>query len=189
MDHYIDITLRADPEFKPAMLMGALFNKLHRILAQLQSNRIAVSFPFYRDKGKTKGLGDVLRLHGDRANLDNLMTNNWLSGMSDHIDKTAMLPVPAEHEYRQVKRVQCKSNVERLRARYMSRHDVTREAAINALPDTVEQKLHFPFVMVNSSSTGQQFRLFIRQDKVAQPLPDSTFNCYGLGLSGTVPWF
>lgn len=44
MDHYIDIRLRPDPDFAPAMLMGALYNKLHRALFDLQAEDLGVSF-------------------------------------------------------------------------------------------------------------------------------------------------
>lgn len=189
MDHYIDIKLLPDPEFQPTMLMGALFNKLHRALAELQSNRIAVSFVQYQAKGKHKSLGDVLRLHGDEGSLHHLLETNWLRGMSDHIDKSAIQPVPEKHGFMQVKRVQCKSNVERLRSRYAKRHDVSMAEAAKALPDAVEQRLDLPFVVVKSSSTAQQFRLFIRQSEVAESMPNSTFNCYGLSGQGVVPAF
>jgi CRISPR-associated endonuclease Csy4 len=35
MDHYLDIRLRPDPYFPEAMLMGALYSKLHRALYDL----------------------------------------------------------------------------------------------------------------------------------------------------------
>lgn len=37
MDHYIDILLLPDPEFPASMLMGALYNKLHKALVVLDS--------------------------------------------------------------------------------------------------------------------------------------------------------
>jgi CRISPR-associated endonuclease Csy4 len=189
MDHHIDITLLPDVDFMPNMLLGALYNKLHRGLVTLQTNRVAVSFPKYQGKGKKQHLGDVLRLHGSKTNLQALIDTNWLRGMSDHIDKTEILPVPAATQHLQVKRVQCKSNVERLRARYMKRKNTSREEAVKALPDSVERTLALPFVNVKSVSTGQQFRLFIKQSAVEQENPDATFNCYGLSSQGTVPSF
>ena len=189
MDHHIDITLLPDVDFMPNMLLGALYNKLHRGLVTMNTNRVAVSFPAYQGKGKKKHLGDVLRLHGNKANLQTLMETNWLRGMNDHIAKTEIQPVPAAQQYLQVKRVQCKSNVERLRTRYMKRKNVSRAEAIKALPDEIEKTLDLPFVNVKSASTDQQFRLFINQVAVEQANPDATFNCYGLSPQGTVPSF
>lgn len=189
MDHHIDITLLSDPDFMPHMLLGALFNKLHRGLVEMQTNRVAISFPQYQQKGKDKGLGNLLRLHGDKENLQTLMAGNWLRGMNDHIKKTEVQPVPAQHTHLKVSRIQCKSNVERLRARHMKRKNVSREEAVKALPDSVEQSLDLPFVVVKSASTAQQFRLFINQTTVEQQNPDATLNCYGLSQHGTVPGF
>ena len=189
MDHHIDITLLPDVDFMPNMLLGALYNKLHRGLVTLQTNRVAVSFPKYQGKGSKRHLGDVLRLHGSKENLQALMDTSWLRGMNDHIDKTEIQPVPADHQHLKVNRVQCKSNVERLRARYMKRKNASREEAVNALPDSVEQILELPFIHIKSASTGQQFRLFVNQSTVEQANPDATFNCYGLSPQGTVPSF
>lgn len=62
MLYYIDIRLLPDPEFPEHQLMGALYTKLHRLLVQLQANRIGVSFPGYQDSPPT--LGSTLRLLG-----------------------------------------------------------------------------------------------------------------------------
>ena len=189
MDHHIDITILPDPEFMPAMLMSALFNKFHRALVEMKTNRVAVSFPAYVAKGKGRTLGNKFRLHGNAANLQTLMASNWLKGMNDHIDKTDVLAVPTDHKHLQVSRVQCASNVERKRSRFMRKHNVTREEAVTALPDSVEQRLNLPFVVLKSASTGQQFRLFINQQSVNDENPDATFNRYGLSPQGTVPSF
>ncbi len=57
--HFIDITLRPDPEFSDAHLLGALMSKLHRALVQLRADDIGVSFPDYslrpRSMGRTSG--------------------------------------------------------------------------------------------------------------------------------------
>jgi CRISPR-associated endonuclease Csy4 len=189
MDHHIDIIILPDPEFMPTMLMSALFNKLHRALVEMQTNRVAVSFVDYEHKGKNRTLGCKLRLHGNAQNLQTLMASNWLKGMNDHIDKTAVLPIPADHQHLQVSRVQCDSNVERKRSRFIKRHNVSTAQAIEALPDSVEQRLTLPYVVLKSASTKQQFRLFINQQATGEQNLDATFNSYGLSAKGTVPAF
>lgn len=189
MDYHIEITLLPDPEFQSTTLMGALYNKLHRGLVAMQTNRIAVSFPDYQYEGKSKKLGERIRLHGDKAHLEALMATNWLKGMNDHIEKTDILPVPDDHQHLKVSRVQCKSNVQRLRARRMKRHNETWEQAAKAIPDEVERRLELPYIVMKSGSTGQQFYLFITQSEASEANPDATFNCYGLSQQGTVPGF
>lgn len=79
MDRYIDIRLLPDPEFPASVLMNALFGKLHRGLVTHGGCNIGVSFP---DVGKNgRSLGECLRLHGSKTNLEKLMASNWLVGM------------------------------------------------------------------------------------------------------------
>lgn len=188
MDSYIDIKLLPDPEFHTSMLMSALYNKLHRALVQLQDNRLGVSFPDYQSVGK-RSVGETLRLHGSQQSLAKLMDSNWLKGMNDHIEKTDVQAVPQTTKALKVSRVQCKSNVDRLRERHMKRHGVSYEQALAAIPQEAQQRLELPFIAIKSASTSQQFRLYIDQREMATANLDATFNCYGLSATGTVPSF
>ena len=169
MDHYIDVTLLPDADFTAPFLMGVTFNKLHRVLAELASEQIAISFPDYPmdavKRGKKRGLslGKTLRLHGTAASLDQLMSQNWLTAMTDHLRHSNIQPVPQQHDWIQVKRVQCRSNIQRVRERQMRRKGYTLAEAIEKYPDELEQEVHLPFVQAKSGSSGQQFRFFIRQ--------------------------
>jgi len=193
MDHYIEIIILPDPEFKTPMLMSALFNKLHRGLVSLQADCIGVSFPNYQPKGSKVHLGNTLRLHGKVESLNGVMETNWLKGMNDHIELKPISPIPKKHELITVKRVQCKSNVERLRARRMRRLGETREQVKVEITDSVEQKLSFPYVNIKSASTKQQFKFFIRQELVNESEndkpTDGKFNCYAMSSGVTLPYF
>lgn len=184
MDHYLTITLLPDPEFPAPLLMSALLNKLHKALVELQTNRIGVSFPNY---GKT--LGQSIRLHGEKAGLETLMSLPWLKGMLDHLQLADISSVPATAEYIRVTRKHCKSNTARLAARYAKRHDISEEEALVVYKDVAPQRLKLPFANITSQSTGQRFRLYIEQKKVDIQNPDATFNCYGLSSHASVPWF
>ena len=88
MDHYVDIRLQPDAEFAPAMLMAALFTKLHKALAAGAHQDIGVSFPQMEVSDGAPAptptrasrigahprymLGLVLRLHGTRMALHNI---------------------------------------------------------------------------------------------------------------------
>ena len=113
MSHYLDIHLRPDPETTAHQLMAALYAKLHRALVQLQADTIGVSFPGYLHV--PAGLGNVLRLVAPQDDLRNLMEQDWLKGMRDHVDVSGLGPVPETCGYRGLRRVQAKSNPERLR--------------------------------------------------------------------------
>ena len=187
MEHYLEIRLLPDPEFTPTVLMNALFAKLHRALVELGSNAIGTSYPEHRDKPPT--LGTRLRLHGVAEDLQRLMASNWLSGMRDHISITEIVPVPVGTAYRVVRRVQSKSNPERLRRRLSKRQAIPLEEARQRIPDTVEKRLELPFVQIKSNSNGQAFRLFIEHQPVSSNPTKGEFNCYGLSAVATIPWF
>lgn len=187
MCHYIDIHLRPDPEFVQHQLMAALFAKLHRLLAQMQSQRIAVSFPGYRESPAT--LGATLRLIGPASELTQLMERNWLQGMRDHTDVQPMETVPLEAAHRTLRRVQAKSNPERLRRRQMRRHNLTAEQALERVPDHCAENLKLPFLTITSASTGQRFRLFLRVGAPCSTAHAGDFNSYGLSSTATIPWF
>jgi CRISPR-associated endonuclease Csy4 len=202
MDHYVDIRLQPDAEFAPAMLMAALFTKLHKALVSGGHTDLGVSFPkmeagdaVQTPKASRTGahpryaLGHVLRLHGSSQVLHKLLATDWLSGMRDHVTCSAVLAVPGGASHRVVSRVQAKSSPERLRRRQMRRHGLTAEQAQERIPDSVAETLNLPFLTLRSQSTGQTFRLFIRLGP-EQPTPvPGSFGAYGLSGQTTVPWF
>ena len=201
MDHYVDIRLQPDAEFAPAMLMAALFTKLHKALAAGAHSNIGVSFP-QMDVGDAApvrasrtgahpryALGLVLRLHGTSLALQTLLTTDWLTGMRDHVACSAVLAVPTDARHRVVSRVQAKSSPERLRRRQMRRHGLTAEQAQERIPDSAAEMLNLPFLTLRSQSTGQTFRLFIRLGPEQATAVLGGFGAYGLSPHTTVPWF
>ncbi|PPC74540.1 type I-F CRISPR-associated endoribonuclease Cas6/Csy4 [Pokkaliibacter plantistimulans] len=187
MDHYLDIRLRPDPDFTPPQLMSALYSKLHRALVAGQHDAIGVSFPLMEQQ--RAGLGGVLRLHGSATALDQLMSQPWLSGMHDHVERSALLPVPADAKHRTLRRVQAQSNPERLRRRLAKRHQLSEAEARERIPDSAAQQLKLPYLQLRSHSTGQHFRLFLQLSaEQATPLT-GTFNRYGLSQTASLPWF
>lgn len=187
MDHYLDLRLRADPELPPHQLMDALFARLHRALVHGSHRDIGLSFPDAR-QGPRVSLGSRLRLHGTATALARLDPPSWLVGMKDHVDAARALAVPEAASAFAVRRVQAKSNVDRLRRRQMKRKGWTSAEATAAIPDSAAENLDLPFLTVRSQSTGQTFRLFVRQ----YPMPSvatGEFNGYGLSTEATLPLF
>ena len=185
MDHYAEITLLQDPEFPGSILMNALFSKLHRILVQLKSDDVGISFP----KISTYHLGRTLRIHGHKPALDKLMNNSWLVGMHDHVILGEICLVPTGAKHCRVQRVQAKSNADRLRRRYQHRHPelaFTKVEAVFAVE--AEKRLDLPYVQLRSQSTRQSFPMFIRQFEVPHQA-DGVFNAYGFSRTATLPWF
>lgn len=187
MDHYIDIRLRPDPEFSSTLLMGALFGKAHRALVRAGGGKIGVSFPGHAISPRT--LGDCLRLHGEKAELESLMKLQWLTGMADHVRMSEVAHIPDGTSYRVVRRIQAKTNAERLRRRYAQRHQVTEEEARHLIPSSVEQKVQLPYLSIRSQSTGQEFSLFVEHMPPKTESVAGEFNSYGMSTTATIPWF
>ena len=188
--HYIDITLLPDPEFSHAHLLGALMAKLHRALVQLKASDIGVSFPQHLNTPLSRRtLGAVLRLHGVSGALDELMGQEWLKGVRDHVQVSTLGSVPIDAKHRLVQRRQFKTSADRLRRRRMTRKGETAEQAAAAIPDTVERKPNLPFAQLRRSSTGQPFCLFVDHGALQIEGTDGSFNTYGLSLGGSIPWF
>lgn len=185
MDAYLELQLLPDPEFPPAMLMNALFAKLHRVLVGHGEGRIGISFP---DVG-TEQLGQRLRLHGQAGDLEKLMASNWLQGMRDHLAALAIRPVPDGAKHRIVRRVQAQSSPERLRRRLIRRKGIGEEEARAAIPDSAAQLLALPSLLITSQSTQQQFRLFIEHQPVQTSPTPGCFSSYGLSNQASIPWF
>lgn len=187
MDRYIDIRLLPDPEFAAPMLMNALFAKLHRGLVDHGQGDVGVSFPDIQQR--SRNLGMRLRLHGTETALVRLMSAGWLQGMRDHIELRDVAAVPADAMHRPVRRVQAQSSPERLRRRLMNRRGIDYETAAQAIPDSASERLTLPYVTLTSSSTGQQFRLFIQHGPMVSTPAFGCFTHYGLSSTATVPWF
>lgn len=189
--HYIDISILPDPEFNRGHIMNALFSKLHRALVQLHSNDIGVSFPLHVNVPASKRtLGSVLRLHGSKAALQNLMALDWLKGLRDHTAASAVAPVPPVASHRVVRRRQFKTNVERLRRRRMRRKGETAEQAAEAIPNEAGQhRPDLPFARLRSHSTCQNYVLFVEHGPLLSEPRTGSFNTYGLSQGASIPWF
>ena len=184
LTHYIDIHLRPDPEFPAPQILSALYAKLHRILVQMESNEIAVCFP----KISNRGLGAQMRLLAPAGALDNLMAHDWPRGMREHVQRSPLLPVPSQHSFCTLHRVQAKSGAERLRRRQMKRHGMSYAQACERIPEGRAQLLDLPFVQLSSGSSGQRFSLYLRLETAITGTVGA-FNTYGLSHTATIPWF
>lgn len=189
LTHFVDIDVRPDEDFPSSQLMGALYARLHKGLVAHGKGDIGVSFPAHT----ARWLGNRLRLHGSAEALGQLMGQDWLKGMRDHLDLTPASPVPAQVQHRQVKRVQTKSSPERLKRRLvkrlMEREAISAEDAAQRIPDSAAQLADLPSVFVRSSSTGQSFRLLVCHGPLAPEPQAGDFSTYGLSLGASVPWF
>lgn len=187
LTHYIELRLRPDPEVAPTHLLAALYMRVHRALAAQGTTRVAVTFPDYSAERHT--LGQRVRLHGSEAELQPWATGQWLGGMRDHVSTSPVAGVPTNVQHRTLRRLQVKSSPERLRRRLMKRHQISEAQARERIPDSVAQTTSLPYLPLASTSTAQQFRLFLVLGEALESAQAGPFNAYGLSTTATVPWF
>jgi CRISPR-associated endonuclease Csy4 len=189
MNYFVDLEILENPDIQMATILNSLFGKLHNALVHAgDALQIAISFPKCKFGG-IPTLGNVLRLHGEEQDLTGFVAKNWHSALADYLNISKPQPIPAEVSFAQIKRVQIQSSAERLRRRFMKRHNVDANAARLKIPDTVEQLTKLPWLHVRSASTAQGFKLFIEVGKSDKTAISGTFNRYGLSATATVPIF
>ncbi len=184
MDYFCDAVIRQDPEFTESLLLNSMFAKLHRAFCERDKGDIGVSFP-----SADKTLGSVLRLHGSYAALEQLMSTNWHHGLTDYIVFSELSEVPSKCQYQEVRRVQVKSNIERLMRRSIAKGWLSEAEAHERIADAKEVRVKLPYLQLKSQSTGQTFRLFLRLGKAVDVATTGDFNSYGLSQKATIPYF
>lgn len=189
MDQYINIKVMPDQEANENFLINNLCSKLHAALGQHTDGRVGVSFPAYTKSGKD--LGDTVRLHGTKEDLERLMAQNWLKGLRDYCQCSEVMPVPGEARQCYFARRQLKSEHNKLQ-RSLRKGWITPEEATAALEKGKVKRLKLPFIQLISRSNQQHMRVFVEQGPIVDTPTLGEFNAYGLSrLSDkvTVPWF
>jgi len=180
VDSYVDLHIQPEQEQNTSNLLSSVFGQLHIVLVDRGKGDVGVSFP----KAHAIGLGDTLRLHSQSSVLEEVLSVQRMLRMKDYYRTSAISSIPHEHYWRVVKRQQPKMTASKAR-RLLARGSITiQEAEARCSAQT---KLQLPFLQLNSSSTGQSFKLFIEQVESDAPSEVAQFNTYGFG--GHIPWF
>lgn len=183
MNHYIDIHILPDPEFRATILMNAIFSKLHKALSDLGSTNIGVSFP----KCKVT-LGNTLRLHSARNYLLNLQVTSWLGGMSGYCSVSDVLLVPDSVQYRSVGRKHTTMSQSKL-ARLIKRGSIVGNDAKNYRAKMFAKELDNPYLELVSGSNGHRHRRYIEFGPLLDGPVEGSFDQFGLSKTATIPWF
>jgi CRISPR-associated endonuclease Csy4 len=193
MELYLDIKIKPDDEIPIYFIRNKTFTKLHKALHDSQQTSIGVSFPNYKLK-----LGDTIRLHGDKASLQTLQGLNWLGGLSGYCEVSEVLAVPETIEgHRTVSRIQPTMTFAKLKKRIeyqKARGDLKTPKEIEAYEKQYKAKMYAesfdnPYLELQSSSTGNLYRLFINFGKLQSDPVEGEFNHFGLSKTATIPWF
>ncbi len=184
MDFYIDLRLQPDEEVPIYFIRNKAFAKLHKALYELKENSIGVSFPDYKTK-----LGEVLRIHGKRLNLEALQQNNWLGGLAGYCLVSEILPIPEKIKgYRKISRIRqnmSNSKLQRLIKRGSIKDDEVKAYEIKML----ETGLTNPYLELESGSNGHKHRRYLKFGELVSEPVVGEFDQFGLSKTATIPWF
>ena len=193
MDYYLDLKMSPDDEVPLYFIRNKIITKLHKVLHDQNQTSIGLSFPNYKVK-----LGDTIRLHGSQIDLQTLQDLNWLGGLSGYCEVSDILPVPENVEgYRTVSRIQPTMTLAKLKKRVeyqKARGDLKTEKDVEAYKKQYKAKmfaasLDNPYLELQSTSTGEHYRMFIEFGEIKSQPVKGEFNHFGLSKTATIPWF
>ncbi|AAO89722.1 type I-F CRISPR-associated endoribonuclease Cas6/Csy4 [Coxiella burnetii] len=184
MNYYFDINLLSDAEIPSTVLMNAVCKKLHKLLCDLDSTRIGISFPKYKIT-----LGNVLRLHGTEFDLQKLHEVSWLGGMNGYCKISEVATVPVNTKHRTVYRKQPTMSQSKLK-RLLKRGTITNDEVKSYKAKMVAEKgLNNPYLDLVSGTNCQRHRRYIVLGELLDEPVEGGFDQFGLSKTVTVPWF
>lgn len=200
MKFYQEITLIDQAEISPYFIWSKLYTQLHIGLAEIkdvnEKVNIGISFPKYiyeqGDEAKKSKvhLGDKLRIFAEtQADLEKLNISKWLERLMDYLHITSIRDVPEAKisGYAIYRRIQVKTNAERLARHRMKRGDIGFDEALARYSNVVTTS-DLPYIQMNSLTSDKSFKLFIEK-KNAEQSETQVFSTYGLSSVSTVPEF
>ncbi|RKZ81373.1 MAG: type I-F CRISPR-associated endoribonuclease Cas6/Csy4 [Gammaproteobacteria bacterium] len=193
MKSYVDITLLPNADIALYFLWEKVYQQIHIALVEAQDGNgkvnIGVSWPEY-DSEKFQ-LGSKLRiLAASSENIEALNLRSWLARLSDYVHITLIRPVPVSIDgYAVFKRIQLKSNNERLARRRAKRKKTSLEEALAYFGDRKEVYSRAPYIRLRSHSSGKRYRLFIAKEETDTTDMNEGFSTYGLSSKSSVPLF
>jgi CRISPR-associated endonuclease Csy4 len=139
MRYYQEMTLLPNPEVNIHFLWSKAMQQIHLGLVEMQNVDLHIpmglSFPRYVLNEKGGYIGDRCRLFApDESVLAQFDAVKWLSRLSDYVHCTGIRTVPEKLTgYSTYKRVQPKTNPQRLARRYAKRHNLDLDTALNGM--------------------------------------------------------
>lgn len=183
MDYYFDIFIKPDKEMCLNVLLNSIYSKLHKALFDLKSTKIGVSFPMYKVT-----LGNVLRICGEKTNLDDLQNLNWLGGMAGYCQVSDINSVPDGAKHRIISRVQTTMSNAKLQ-RLIKRGTIPEDDIKKYKAKMFSKSLDNPYVILVSESNGNKHRRYIQFGELLNSPLSGNFDQFGLSKTATVPWF
>lgn len=193
MNYYLDVKIKPDAEMRENVLLNKVCTKLHKAIFGLKSTDIGISFPQVKIK-----LGRVIRIHSTQDRLNELQKLNWLGGLSGYCKVSDILPVPDKIKGHQtISRIRQNMSISRLQkkiAHQKSKGYLKTDDDVKAYEKQYKAKmfktgLNSPYLELQSTSTGNKYRLYITFGELQKQSVEGEFNHFGLSPTATVPIF
>ncbi len=193
MNYYLDIKIKPDAEMQENWLLNKVCTKLHKAIFDLSATDIGISFP-----QSDKKLGCIIRIHSTQGRLNKLQNLNWLGGLSGYCKVGDILPVPDKVDgYLTVSRIRQNMSISKMQKR------ITHQKATGCLKTDDDIKayekqykakmfktgLDNPYLELQSTSTGNKYRIYIAFGAIQKQPASGEFNKFGLSPTATVPIF
>jgi CRISPR-associated endonuclease Csy4 len=202
MNHYQDIKIFSDAECNLAFLRNKIYQKLHKAIFDLSTTEIGVSFANSKENQKDTLpnilLGDTIRIHSNKAKLQQLQNLNWLGGLAGYCKISDVLPVPDKVDgYQIISRIRQNMSLARMQKKIIhqqSKGYLKTDEEIRAYEKYYKAKmfktgLNNPYLELNSVSTGGKYRLYIEFGEVKNKAIVGDFNNFGLSNEATTAIF
>ncbi|ADG24315.1 MULTISPECIES: type I-F CRISPR-associated endoribonuclease Cas6/Csy4 [Legionella] len=183
MDYYVDILIKPDSEKSLNFLLSTLYTKLHKVLHDMASTNIGVSFPKYNIT-----LGNILRIHSKKVVLDELLGMNFLSGINNYYEVSPIKSVPADSKFRIISRKQTTMSQSKMR-RLFKRGSMTVGDIRQYKAKMFAKSIDNPYLELVSGSNGYRYRRYIEFGELLDQPVYGEFDRFGLSKTATVPWF
>jgi len=191
--YHEDIVLKPSQDIALNFLMSKVMSALHLIFVESEKEngviKLGLGFPMY-NKEKLE-LGNLLRLYAEEPIFLKKATEDVrLKRLDDYLSIGEIKQQPSSiYGYKQYRRIQIKESKDRLIRRYAKRHNIDLEQAKKKYDSFKSSVNLLPFVMMESLSSKQRFRLYIEEVKQEKYMGPPLFNSYGLTKSGSLPIF
>lgn len=195
MKNYIELTLlpNIEEDIPIHFLWEKVYQQLHLALVEVKnaSNEISIGVSFPNYDAQQHQLGCKLRLFASsEPELNDLDVGKWLNRLSDYVHWTSPRPIPDNvTQYAYFKRLQPKSNLERIARRKAKYEGIPFDDALKSMDNKKEVYSQAPFIRINSLSSNNPFRLLIEKTETDQLIYNKGFSTCGLSAHSSVPLF
>lgn len=200
MSYYQEVRLIPDEEVGMSFLWTKVYTQVHLALAEYTNSQnasdIGISFPEYHHDTKSvkqSNLGRCFHLIADDMNaLSKLDLRKWLKRYEDYAPLSEIMSNKTIESHAVFTRFQPRNqaSLRRTLKRRIEKNGESEKDTLTNIEKLSIKKSTLPSIHLDSLTTNQEYRLFIKKTEVDTESSEKAFTTYGLSKNGsTVPMF